>query len=387
MPSTAPSISRESPAERPRVICVDDEPNVLESLKLLLSRHYDVRTAGGGTEGLNLLRDLGSVPVVMSDMRMPGMSGAEFLAEVARRSPTSARILLTGATDIEVAAQAINTGDLFRFLLKPCDPDQLRATLRAAVELHRLRTAERDLLQRTLLGSIRALTEVLAIADPVAFGRIGRLKELTVAVATRMGIEDLWQVEYASLVCQIGNISLPETTAKKLYSGQVLTLQEQLQVEAALKLGPNVIKHIPRLDKVTRILEELALHRPGRTSDISIEAKLLAAVLSYEAIERTSRTRSAAIQAFDTRRTQFDARVGETLLEVLGVCRQGGDEAQEIALMALRPGMVTAAEYRSSTGALLVPSGTEITASLLAKLLNFPRQQLPPRIRVEKGSG
>jgi FixJ family two-component response regulator len=366
---------------------VDDEPHVLESLKLLLGRHYEIHVAVGGREGLELLTSLGDVSVVVSDMRMPGLSGAEFLAEVAKRSPASARILLTGATDIEVAAQAINTGDLFRFLLKPCDPEQLRAALRAAVELHRLRTVERDLLQRTLLGSIRALTEVLAIADPVAFGRIGRLKELTVAVATRMGIAELWQVEYASLVCQIGNISLPEATAKKLYGGQVLSIQEQLQVEAALKLGPNVIKHIPRLERVTRILEELALNRPGRSAHISIEAKVLAAVLAYEAIERTSRNRTAAIQAFELRREQFDAQVSQALLEVLGVFTQTGEEAEEIGLVSLRPGMITAAEYRSNTGALLVPNGTEITASLLAKLLNFPRQQLPPRIRVQKGFG
>jgi DNA-binding NtrC family response regulator len=133
-------MSPEPLPRRPRVICVDDEPNVLASLQLLLSREYEVHTAESGEGGLELLTKIGFVPVVISDMRMPGMSGAEFLGQVAQRDSLSSRILLTGATDIEAAAQAINTGNLFRFLLKPCAPDQLRATLSAAIEQNRLRT-------------------------------------------------------------------------------------------------------------------------------------------------------------------------------------------------------------------------------------------------------
>jgi FixJ family two-component response regulator len=370
----------ETGADMPRVICVDDEPNVLASLKLLLSRHYEVHTATSGAQGLELLARLGSVAVVLSDIRMPGMSGAEFLRHVAERNALCTRILLTGATDIESAAEAINTGDLFRFLMKPCGADQLRAALSAGVELYRLKTAEQDLLQRTLVGSIRALVEVLSIADPIAFGRIGRLKELALAVAATLGLKEMWHLEYAALVCQIGNISLQETTAKKLYGGQTLTMQERLQVEAAGKLGPAVIKHIPRLDKVMIILEELANGRRGASA--SVETHILRTVLAYEAVERTSKNRTAAIQAFRPRLGEFDASVSGALLQVLGAGTAEGEKFSEVALLDLRAGMVTATEVRALTGALLVPSGTEITAGLLARLMNFPRQQLPPRVQV-----
>jgi FixJ family two-component response regulator len=389
MLSTAParSMAPESSSERPRVICVDDEPNVLSSLTLMLSRHYEVHTAGNGEEGLAVLARLASVPIVISDMRMPGMSGAEFLREVAQRSPASVRILLTGETDIEAAAQAINTGNLFRFLLKPCASDQLRAALSAGLELYRLRTAEQDLLQRTLVGSIRALVEVLAIADPVAFGRIGRLKELVLAVAATLGIGETWHLEYAALVCQIGNISLPEATAKKLYGGQPLVMQERIQIEEALKLGPTVIKHIPRLERVMRILEELAAVRSGNSSSLSVEAHILRTILVYEAFERTNKSRPAAIQAFIARSSEFDSRVADALLEVLGAGKSTNDASTdapiEVGLRELRAGMITASELRAVTGALLVPAGTEITASLLARLMNFPRQQLPARIQIQ----
>jgi FixJ family two-component response regulator len=376
------SLPQAAVAARPTILCVDDEPSVLASLQLLLGREYSVHTAGGGGEGLELLAKLGTVPVVVSDMRMPGMSGAEFLTKVAERSPASAGILLTGVTDIEAAAQAINAGNLFRFLLKPCAADQLRATLSAGVEHHRLKNAEKDLLERTLIGSIRALTEVLAIADPVAFGRTSRLKELAVSVAARLAIWDSWAVEYAALVCQIGNISLPQETARKLYGGEALAVQERLQVEAASKLTPSVIKHIPRLDQVTKILEDLASDRAHKGGNLCDGAKILRAVLAYEALERTSRTRSIAINMFQSRRAEFDAASFNALLEVLGAPAQSEEDASEVEVGQLRPGMVINTDFKSVTGALLVPSGTEITASLLTKLLNFPRQQLPQKIRV-----
>jgi FixJ family two-component response regulator len=376
------SMPQASPAPRAMILCVDDEPSVLSSLQLLLSRDYDVHTACGGPEGLEMLAKLGPVPVVVSDMRMPGMSGAEFLAEVAKRSPSSAGVLLTGVTDIEAAAAAINAGNLFRFLLKPCAAEELRSTLKAGVEQHRLKTAEKELLERTLMGSIRALTEMLAIADPVAFGRTARLKELAVMAASRLAIWDTWAVEYAALVCQIGNISLSTETARKLYGGETLTMQEKLQVEAATKLTPAVVKHIPRLEQVTKILEDLASERAQKGGNICDGAKILRAVLAYEALERTSRTRSIAINMFQSRRGEFDAASVNALLEVLGAPAQSTDDATEVEVSQLKPGMVINTDFRSVTGALLVPSGTEITAGLLAKLLNFPKQQLPQKIRI-----
>ncbi|MGA9024479.1 MAG: response regulator [Steroidobacteraceae bacterium] len=369
-----------APATSRRILCVDDEPNVLSSLQLLLARDYEVHTATSGAEGLEMLTRLQAVPVVISDMRMPGMSGAEFLAKVGERSPSSVTVLLTGVNDIEAAAEVINKANLFRLLLKPCAPDEVRRTLTRAMEQHRLRSVEKDLLENTLIGSMRALTEVLSIADPVAFGRVPRLKELAMLTAARLAIWDTWPIEYATLVCQIGNISLPETTARKLYGGMALNAEEKVQVDAAARLAPGVIKHIPRLEEVARILSDLSSRRTG--AGACIGAKILQAVLDYEALERTSKTRSIAIGMFQSRRRDYDPNCANALLEVLGADTQRVEKSGEVEIAQLRPGMVIAADFRSLSGALLVAQGTEITPSLLTKLLNFPRQQLPSTVNV-----
>jgi len=114
--------------------------------------------------------------------------------------------------------------------------------------------------------------------------------------AARLAIWETWPIEYATLVCQIGNISLPEGTARKLYGGMALSSEERTQVDAATRLAPGVIKHIPRLEEVSRILADLATRRP--IANACMGAKILHAVLDYEALERTSKTRSIAINMF-----------------------------------------------------------------------------------------
>jgi hypothetical protein len=153
-------------------------------------------------------------------------------------------------------------------------------------------------------------------------------------------------------------------------------------VEAANKLTPSVVRHIPRLEPVTKILEDLASDRAQKGVNLCDGAKILRAVLAYEALERTSRTRSIAINMFQSRRGEFDPACVDALLEVLGAPAQSSDDASEVEVSQLKPGMVINADFRSVTGALLVPSGTELTAGLVAKLLNFPKQQLPQKIQV-----
>src|SRR5262245_28844758 len=130
-------------AAKPVILCVDDERNVVESMELNLRRQYQVKTALSGTQGLEILRSEKEVAVILSDMRMPEMDGAAFLAKARETSPDAVRILLTGFADVEAAVRAVNDGQIFRFLTKPCAPENLLTALAAGIEQHRLITAER----------------------------------------------------------------------------------------------------------------------------------------------------------------------------------------------------------------------------------------------------
>lgn len=131
-----------------RILCVDDEAEVLRGLVLHLGRRYDVRTATSGTAALELLEQDSRVDVIISDMRMPGLSGAEFLSQSRAFAPEAQRILLTGQTDLASAIAAINEGQIFRFLSKPCPAAELMSTIEAALERHRSRALENTAVRR-----------------------------------------------------------------------------------------------------------------------------------------------------------------------------------------------------------------------------------------------
>jgi PleD family two-component response regulator len=134
-------------AVKEKVLCVDDESSALEGYQRILHRHFEVTTAVSGEQGLAILERRGPFAVVISDMRMPGMNGADFLARVREKAPESVRMLLTGYSDMKAAMDAVNRGRIFQFLSKPCERDVLVAAIGAGVEQYRSQVAENELVK------------------------------------------------------------------------------------------------------------------------------------------------------------------------------------------------------------------------------------------------
>jgi DNA-binding NarL/FixJ family response regulator len=134
-----------------KVLLVDDELPVLEGYRRILHREFPVRIAVGADEALAAMQADGPFAVVISDMRMPGMNGAQFLAEVRQKWPATVRMLLTGYTDLEAAIAAVNESRIFRYLTKPCEKDVLVEAIRLGVEAYRSAVAEKELVKKAKL--------------------------------------------------------------------------------------------------------------------------------------------------------------------------------------------------------------------------------------------
>src|ERR1700688_3599315 len=230
----------------PLILCVDDEPAVLEGLKLTLRKFFDVETATSCEEGLAVLKQKGGAAVVISDMRMPGMDGAAFLTKVRTLWPDSTRLLLTGEPSRDAAIAAGHEGQIFRFLPKPCAPAKLIAAVEAAVRQHQLVTGEKMLLQQTVLGSIGALIDILGIVNPIAFGRGSRIKRLALDLAAAAGLAPSWELEAAALLSQLGYVSLPIELVEKAVNGEALNADEAQLLGDAPKLTQSLLARIPR---------------------------------------------------------------------------------------------------------------------------------------------
>jgi signal transduction histidine kinase len=173
--------------ERPSLLVVDDEPEVLSSIHDLLRLDYRVITRGSGAGALEVLRSAETFHAVMSDQRMPGMSGVDLLREAKAIRPETTRLLFTAHADIRAVIDAINQGHVFRYLAKPWDPDELRAVVRQAVEHHDL-IVEKNRLVAELQAANAKLTEADRLKG--AFLEVAS-HELNTPVSVILGLIDL----------------------------------------------------------------------------------------------------------------------------------------------------------------------------------------------------
>jgi response regulator RpfG family c-di-GMP phosphodiesterase len=372
-----------------KVLCVDDEPQVIQGLSLHLHREYEVAAAHSGAEGLAMLQEKGPFTVVLSDMQMPGMNGATFLAQVRELAPDTTRMLLTGQADLSSAIAAVNEGQIFRFLTKPCPPEQLRLAFKAAAEQHRLITAERELLEQTLQGSIKALVDVLSMTNPTLFGRTMRVKKHVSELAAQLQLPERWQVEVAAMVSQLGYITLPSETADKLYDGKMLTETEKEMVSRLPSVTGQILGHIPRLEVVQAILVKVPKHfhqSDTHLSDpekqlIARAAHILRVAVDFDALESQGTTPE---QAVDTMRGRSNCYDPEVLKAFAQMQRVGSQKKgfREMAISAVREGMVFAEDVRLANGTLLAARGYEVTAGFVERARYFRADYVKGPVRV-----
>lgn len=374
-----------SKQELPRVLCVDDEPRVLEGLLLHLRKDYSVHGATSGSEALQRLKEMGGASVVISDMRMPGMDGATLLRHVMTAYPDTTRILLTGDGGRDAAVAAVNEAQIFRYLTKPCTPDQLRAAVDAGVGQHALMQAERKVLKETLIGCIQALTDMLALANPVAFGRASRVKRVAMEFAESLDCRGYWQLEAAAMLSQLGYMSLPAELVEKIYYGEKLTPEEQLLAKSVPEVAMRLLEHIPRLEPVMQILAALTWtdEQLARLGDgtIGLGARILGLVLEYDQLLAQGQPPAVAILTLRANSGRYGATLIEQFAKHLGT-GPAVAEAREVPLRSVRVGMVMLQDVRTHLGTLLIPRGFEVTPALVESVRHFGPELGAERVKV-----
>ncbi len=383
-------------SDKPRILFVDDEENILKAIQRSLRKHFDIRTATRGKEGLEILKNEGPFQVVVSDMKMPEMNGAVFLGHAHKTCPETVRLLLTGFAELDVVVAAINDGHIFRFMTKPCSAGNLLSAIEAAMVQYELQMAEKVLLEQTLKGSIQALTDVLSLASPEAFGRATRIRNLVVALSEKLGVPDLWQAEMAAMLSQIGTVILPQETVGRVYRGEKLTEHEQSMVARIPEVNQDVLGNIPRLDPILDIFTYLTKNFDGTGTpknkvsgaDIPAGARILRVAMRAEELQRLGYAPSRILDDMRVQAGVYDPAVLNVVDQVVD---QTGDDTsvRGVTLLELRTGMVLNEEVKAASGLLLVAAGQEVTVSLLERIQNYNDTvglQLPMWVIVPEGS-
>lgn len=362
-----------------RILLVDDEPIVLQSIQRVLRKRFTIDTAATAGEALELL-DKHSYAVAVSDYRMPGMNGIEFLAVVKERSTDTVRLMLTGQADMEATVRAVNEGNIFRFLTKPCPHDALAQALDEAVKQYRLITAEKELLEKTLNGSVTLLVDLLSLVNPKVFGRASRLRSYVRQISQKLGLKKGWLYELAAMMSQIGSVTVPQDILEKAGLGLELTEAERILYENQTQVSHRLLSHIPRMESVAEIINRSSSHileisSPDFTdaSSVEIGTQILKAVTVFDQELSRGESPRNALLVLEESADFYHPK----LMAILGNIPVSADQMQksEVKIAELTSDMIFATDVSSLDGVLLVAKGQEVTSLIKEKLASYSHRK------------
>jgi response regulator RpfG family c-di-GMP phosphodiesterase len=408
------------------VLFVDDETSVLNSLKRVFRgfEDYEYHFAASPLEALEVLAQR-DVTVLVSDHKMPQMTGAEFLARVKEKRPDTIRMLLTGQADLEAVQRAVNGGEIFRFFLKPWKDDDLRAAVRQAVSFHDLAIENRRLtditqeqnrhlttlntqledqveirtkqladalytarslneqLTQGLYASTKALFNIIRLARPEMGSHSRRVADHCIEVGTALGIkgEELLQLEIAALLHDSGKLGLPSFIAEK-HPADYRPQERELYKTHPI-IGAEYFKGIGHYDRICSFI--IAHHErsngtgfPHKLAGTQIpqEASVIGILDEYDhLINRPQHTAEFNYQytcqtIAEYADHQYPRLVVQAVLDYAATVnnhRAGLDEVR-VGLAELSPHLTLARDVYSISGHLLLSAGTGLTAQSIARL-------------------
>ena len=357
-----------------KILFVDDDINILSAFKRQLRTLYDLEIAQGGPAGLEKLRTEGPFAVVVADLRMPGMDGVQFLSRAKEISPDSVRMMLTGHADLGAAINAINEGSIFRLLTKPCAHEALIISLNNALEQYRLVTAERDLLEKTLGNTVKLLTEVLSLTNPMAFSRTLRLRRIVRQVTTQLKTKDGWQHELAAMLSQTGCVTLPSEILEKVYAGAALSKNEQSLFASHPMIGYKLLINIPRLEVVASIIKDQqkpfeeypARFESGEERRIAQGAQILRVALDYDQLIHHDVPHSEAVKIMREKPRQYNPEIVNALgdKEII----TGGWLLKLVDSESAEIGMIVDEDIHAKNGGLVMAKGQEMSMASIERL-------------------
>lgn len=412
------------------LLLVDDEANILSSLKRLFRPSgYRILTAESGAAGLEIMARE-AVDLVISDMRMPEMNGAQFLEQVRQKWPDAVRILLTGYADIGSTIEAINKGQIYRYISKPWEDNDITITVRQALERRALehekarleeltyiqneelkdlnanleekvkaRTEEvrkamaslnaaHEDLKKGFITSIRIFSNLIEMREGKMAGHSRRVAELSRNIAKHMGLEEtqVQDVFLAALLHDIGKIGLPDNLLGKPFIS--LTEKERIEVTKHPIKGQMALMALEQLYGAAQLIRSHherfdGLGYPDMLEGAAIPpgARILALANDYDAVQigtllpkRLGPTEAVAfVQQWKGKR--YDPAVVNAFMDVMGRSAEIVKIKTERALLSrnLKPGMVLSRDLVERSGNLLLARKCVLNEQLIEQILSFER--------------
>ncbi|HMY53015.1 MAG TPA: HD domain-containing protein [Candidatus Obscuribacter sp.] len=333
---------------RHKILVVDDEVPNLRLLRRVLSEEHDIFEAASGQEGVNLL-EKEEISLIITDQRMPSMTGVQLLEQSLKIRPDAIKILLTGYTDVQALIDAINAGHVYKYIPKPWDADELKLTVRRALEAFELKERNDNLvielsgalteLENLSVGTIRALADALDAKCDYTAGHSLRVSRIAVLIGRQMGLPEdtLRDIELGGILHDIGKIGVPESI---LWKPDKLTAEERSIMSRHPVKSAEIIGDLKGLVRAREYVKHHHEFFDGsgypdglEGENIPIGARIILVSDAYDAMttDRPYRKAIGHVRAIEELRklagTQFDPVV---VTNLLSLTEDGGKEMDKI---------------------------------------------------------
>jgi len=415
-----------------RLLFVDDERNILNSLsRVFEDEPYEIITASSANEGLNIVSsECSKIALVMSDFKMPEVNGIEFLQKIKNISPKSIRIMLTGFADVDAMVCAINNGEVYRFIMKPWNDEDIKVTIRNAVShydlinqveyLHQLtqdqnaelkelnkqlenkvfeRTKEiheknkkletlNESLEKNFVGSIHMFLSLIELKDPINKAHSQRVAFLAknFAQSCNLDPEEIKNIEVASLLHDIGKICLPDMVTIKPYNQ--LTLNELCKFKEHPVIGETVLSGVDNLTQIGKIIRHHHERFDGKgfpdslsNNDIPLCSRIIAVINTYDNLinpdfNSKKETPKSALNFLNNNiNSLFDPKIVAAFDSFMTARLKREQELIEIQIQPsqLREGMILSRDIYTANGLFLIQKGETIKKAYIEKIINYSK--------------
>ncbi|RMG41656.1 MAG: response regulator [Candidatus Dadabacteria bacterium] len=367
-----------------KILLVDDEPNILEGLRRnITDKNMQVDLAHSGKVALRKMSEGDPYAIIVSDIRMPQMDGVELLKRVKEEYPDTVRMVLTGYADLSAALSVVNEAQVFRIMTKPCSAAVFKETLAQAIRQYELQQSEKVLVHQTLHGTVKVLTEIWSLYDPIASYQIPGIKKVLERLLEHVSVKQKTDLFLALMLGQIGSAVIPAPLLLRERTEDELSEPEKRMLEQVPVTSSEFIQHIPRLENVAHIIryQEKGFDGSGvpydeqlKGNDIPIESRMIKIARDYVTLIDKGIKDEFLIARLEETKNLYDPELFEIVKSWHSdavPAKKVESEFTEYAPHKLSVGQVIFEDVETVDGVLLVPAGTVLSEAMIERIKNY----------------
>ncbi|WP_461210553.1 HD domain-containing phosphohydrolase [Desulfocurvus sp. DL9XJH121] len=353
----------------PIILFVDRDDSHVKSLPGKFVSKFDLRHVDSYEAAIDVLARRKDVAVVISDLDVGGGDGIVFLANARLSSPDTVRMVFTARNKFTDALNSLNTARAFLFIKKPCPPVELARFLFRGVQFHTESIKEQRAVRKSLVGSVKALVDILHLVNPGAMQLSRRIWKRVMEVGKALGVKPLWRLELAVTLSHLGCVGMPVDLLEKMEKGLTLTLEEQQVFGMHPHVAANLLANIDQMEPVAEIVRQqrMPLHESQ-----PVEARIIHVALDQAQMEAEGASPEEIQAMLRERAGTYDPEVLRVMLDMVKPETPASQLGLKVA--ELHAGMVMAVDLVNKDGTVLLPRGMTLSKPSLMRLQAFPEE-------------